>query len=84
MCASSCGGVEAFFSASDAAVSQEVAGGKISVQSACTPNTVYENCVERTLINTKSVLQARQHLGPEDITFGFICDYPTEMNCYCM
>jgi hypothetical protein len=40
MCASSCGRAEAFLSASDAAVSQEVADGKISVQSACALNTV--------------------------------------------
>jgi hypothetical protein len=35
MCASSCGRAEAFFSASDAAVWQEVADGKISAQTAC-------------------------------------------------
>jgi hypothetical protein len=34
MCANSTGSAQAFLSASDAAVSQEVADGKISIQSA--------------------------------------------------
>jgi hypothetical protein len=42
MCASSYGRAEAFLSASDAAVSQEVADGKISVQSACALNTMWD------------------------------------------
>jgi hypothetical protein len=41
MCASSSSRTEAFFSASGAALSQEVADGKISVQSPCALNTVY-------------------------------------------
>jgi hypothetical protein len=35
------GRAAALFSASDAALSQEVADGKINVQSACALNTVY-------------------------------------------
>jgi hypothetical protein len=50
MCASSCGHTEAFFLARDAAVSQEVANGKISVQSACALKRVY-------LANTKRARQ---------------------------
>jgi hypothetical protein len=34
MCANSTGGAQSFLSASDAAISQEVADGKISIQSA--------------------------------------------------
>jgi hypothetical protein len=41
MCASSSGRATAFFSASYAALSQEVANGKINVQAACALNTVY-------------------------------------------
>jgi hypothetical protein len=40
MCASTSGGTAAFFSATGAAPSQEVADGKINVQSACDVNTV--------------------------------------------
>jgi hypothetical protein len=36
MCASSSGCAAAFFSASGAALSQQVADGKINIQSACT------------------------------------------------
>jgi hypothetical protein len=39
MCANSTGRAKTFFSASDAAVSQEVADGKISIQSAYALNT---------------------------------------------
>jgi hypothetical protein len=41
MCANSTGCELAFLSASDAAVSQEVADGKITIQSACALNTRY-------------------------------------------
>jgi hypothetical protein len=41
MCASTCGCTAAFFSASDAAPSQEVANSKINVQSACALKMVY-------------------------------------------
>jgi hypothetical protein len=41
MCANSTGRAQAFLSASDAAVSQEFADGKISIQSACALNTRY-------------------------------------------
>jgi hypothetical protein len=41
MCANSTGRTQIFLSASDAVVSQEVADGKISVQSACALNTQY-------------------------------------------
>jgi hypothetical protein len=41
MCANITGRVQAFLSASDAAVLQEVADSKISIQSACTLNTQY-------------------------------------------
>jgi hypothetical protein len=41
MCANSTGRAQAFLSASDAAISQEVSGGKISIQSACALNTLY-------------------------------------------
>jgi hypothetical protein len=41
MCVSSCGCVEALLSASDAVVSQEVADGEISVQSAYALSTIY-------------------------------------------
>jgi hypothetical protein len=44
MCANSTGRAQAFLSASDAEVSQEVADGKISIQSACALNTRY-NCI---------------------------------------
>jgi hypothetical protein len=42
MCANSTGRAQAFLSASDAAVSQEVADGKIGIQSACALNTRYD------------------------------------------
>jgi hypothetical protein len=41
MCANSTGRAQAFVSASDAAVSQEIADGNISIQSACALNTRY-------------------------------------------
>jgi hypothetical protein len=41
MCANGTGRAQAFLSASDVAVSQEVADGKISIQSACALNTRY-------------------------------------------
>jgi hypothetical protein len=41
MCANNIDRAQAFLSASDAAVSQEVADGKISIQSACAQNTRY-------------------------------------------
>jgi hypothetical protein len=41
MCASSSGRAAAFFSASDAALSQQVADGKITVHSACALITRY-------------------------------------------
>jgi hypothetical protein len=41
MCASSSGCAAAFFSASGAALSQEVADGKMNVQAACSLNMVY-------------------------------------------
>lgn len=41
MCASSSGRAAAFFSASGAALSQEVDDSKINVQSACALTTVY-------------------------------------------
>jgi hypothetical protein len=41
MCANSTGRAQAFLSASDAAVSREVADGKISIQSARALNTRY-------------------------------------------
>jgi hypothetical protein len=41
MCANSANHAQAFLSASVAAVSQEVAYGKISIQSACALNTRY-------------------------------------------
>jgi hypothetical protein len=41
MCAAGSERPQAFFSASDASLLQEVADGKISVQSACALNTVY-------------------------------------------
>jgi hypothetical protein len=41
MCANSTSHAQEFLSASDAAVSQEVADGKISIQSACALNTRY-------------------------------------------
>jgi hypothetical protein len=41
MCANSTGCAQAFFLASDAAVSQEVDYGKIHIQSACALNTQY-------------------------------------------
>jgi hypothetical protein len=41
MCANSTSRAQAILLASDAAVSQEVANGKISIQSACTLNTLY-------------------------------------------
>jgi hypothetical protein len=41
MCANSTGHAQAFVSASDAAVSQEVTDGKTSIQSACALNTRY-------------------------------------------
>jgi hypothetical protein len=41
MCGNSTSHVQAFLSASDAAISQEISDGKISIQSACTLNTRY-------------------------------------------
>jgi hypothetical protein len=41
MCANSTGRAQVFLSASDAAVSQDVADGRIGIQSACAPNTRY-------------------------------------------
>jgi hypothetical protein len=41
MCANSIGSAQAFLSASDAAVLQEVSDGRISIQSACSLNTRY-------------------------------------------
>jgi hypothetical protein len=48
MCASSPSHAEAFFSASGTALSQEVADGKINVQSACAVNTVADKISWRT------------------------------------
>jgi hypothetical protein len=50
MCASSSGGTEAFFSASGTALSQEVADGKINIQSARTLNKVYIYMVKPTTV----------------------------------
>jgi hypothetical protein len=49
MCANSTDRTQLFLSASDAAVSQEAADGKISIQSACSLNTRYsiESLVDR-------------------------------------
>jgi hypothetical protein len=47
MCANSTGRAQAFLSASDAAVSLEVADGKINVQSACALNTRYNSLTRR-------------------------------------
>jgi hypothetical protein len=46
MCASSTGRAAAFFSASDAALLQEAADGKINVQSACALNMVSVTILE--------------------------------------
>jgi hypothetical protein len=43
MCANSTGHPQAFLSASDAALSREVADGKISIQSACALNSRYNS-----------------------------------------
>jgi hypothetical protein len=60
MCASSSGRAEAFFLASGAALSQEVANVKMNVQSACTLNTVYQTWykaseLQQTLTNPVTV-----------------------------
>jgi hypothetical protein len=48
MCANSTGRAPAFLSASDAAVSQEVADVKISIQSACALNTRYFHVIMKS------------------------------------
>jgi hypothetical protein len=50
MCANSTGRAQALLSASDAAVSEEVADGKISIQSACGLNTRYNLARALTLL----------------------------------
>jgi hypothetical protein len=48
MCANSTGRSQAFLSASDAAVSQEVVDEKISIQSACALNTQCKRIIGTT------------------------------------
>jgi hypothetical protein len=50
MCANSTGRAQAFLSASDGAVSQEVADAKISIQSACALNTRYKGTTLHVLL----------------------------------
>jgi predicted nucleic acid binding AN1-type Zn finger protein len=57
MCASSSGRAAAFFSASGAALSQEVTDGKMNVQSACALDTRYF---------------CGQHEGKENFEFHFV------------
>jgi hypothetical protein len=58
MCANSTGRAQAFLSASDAAVSQEVAVGKVSIYSACALNTRYlqQVCVLRVAYMSRRML----------------------------
>jgi hypothetical protein len=69
MCANITGRAQAFLSASDAAVSQEVVDGKISIQSAWALNTRYNHIpsrASRALIPTADCLEAEENTKSND------------------
>jgi hypothetical protein len=67
MCANSTGRAQAFLSASDAVVSQEVADHKISIQSACALNPRYFPVTSRV-----QVLPEQFCWVPKHVLFNFL------------